>query len=757
MRTEKRLRAAAYIRMSSDKQAASPERQRGELIRLAERENCEIVEWYEDHGISAKESTKRKDFQRLMADAAARKFNAILLFESSRFSREDKYAVMEHWQVLEKAGVQLIDCQRGRLKLDDLGGFISAIVEAHASREEIIKLSARVVSGRLAKARRGERTGGCRVFGYDREFTDEAGKVTRVSFRHKFSKPKEWKFRLVPTDELEALEAVRFIFTSYAAGKPQVSIAQELNRRGVKTRSGGPFGFSTIGSMLANPTYVGTLREGFQSCGEFHRMDAEGGPVIVENAHEPIIPVALWMKVQRRLELNLKPRDSSEPGRFLLPLILRCAECGGPMYVHKRQREGDRDDSYCCPNLHINIARRAVENIVVSHIREQLKSPEVLRDLKAAIAFHRTFSEADIEGEQKKLSDLASQIERVENNLALADTPEDFNAIKGRLAKLREQRAGLASAIETRQATVKLTPEVTKALTCLDDAIEGLDTADRQKLQIALATVIRRVSIRRERFQGAGLRLCAKRSPGNKTLRFDRFHGTIEFEPGVFAADAYSFSLDHFDVDPRWRPMVDWVRDSEKVVMTSEVCKRFRLHASTALKMLKRAQIAGLVKWHGNQRGGWINADVPTEQLPQPAIVAEVADFIRAAGRVVERKEIAQHFGISKTTSLDRVRKAIAAGLIRRIVISDGVHGFVPADAAAAMIGPRKHVAACADFIAAQGRTVPTMEVAQQFGLSRESALSRLWAAEECGLIIRHGGRMGGWRAAPATTQTIAS
>ena len=43
----KQIKAAAYVRMSSDKQEASPERQREEVIRYAESKGYQIVEWYE--------------------------------------------------------------------------------------------------------------------------------------------------------------------------------------------------------------------------------------------------------------------------------------------------------------------------------------------------------------------------------------------------------------------------------------------------------------------------------------------------------------------------------------------------------------------------------------------------------------------------------------------------------------------------------------------------------------------------------------
>ena len=53
---EKLVPAVGYIRMSTDRQENSPERQRAEINKLAERQGYRIVKWYEDHGLTGTES-----------------------------------------------------------------------------------------------------------------------------------------------------------------------------------------------------------------------------------------------------------------------------------------------------------------------------------------------------------------------------------------------------------------------------------------------------------------------------------------------------------------------------------------------------------------------------------------------------------------------------------------------------------------------------------------------------------------------------
>lgn len=82
-------KAAIYIRVSTDKQTV--ENQLRELKRIAEFSGWEIVEVYEDHGVSgAKGKDKRPAFKRLCEDATGRKFNIIMAWSLDRLSRSMK-------------------------------------------------------------------------------------------------------------------------------------------------------------------------------------------------------------------------------------------------------------------------------------------------------------------------------------------------------------------------------------------------------------------------------------------------------------------------------------------------------------------------------------------------------------------------------------------------------------------------------------------------------------------------------------------
>jgi len=79
-------RAALYLRVSTGEQTT--ENQKRELLEVASRAGWEIVEIYEDAGISgAKGRDKRPAFDKLLKDAARRKFDIVASWSVDRLGR----------------------------------------------------------------------------------------------------------------------------------------------------------------------------------------------------------------------------------------------------------------------------------------------------------------------------------------------------------------------------------------------------------------------------------------------------------------------------------------------------------------------------------------------------------------------------------------------------------------------------------------------------------------------------------------------
>jgi DNA invertase Pin-like site-specific DNA recombinase len=82
----KRLRAAVYMRVSSDRQTV--ENQRRDLERMAAHRNWNVVETYTDQGISgSKGRDKRPAFDRMCKDAAHGKLDVVMVWAIDRLGR----------------------------------------------------------------------------------------------------------------------------------------------------------------------------------------------------------------------------------------------------------------------------------------------------------------------------------------------------------------------------------------------------------------------------------------------------------------------------------------------------------------------------------------------------------------------------------------------------------------------------------------------------------------------------------------------
>lgn len=328
MITKLLMLAVGYIRMSTDQQADSPARQRAEIEKLAAKEGYKIIAWYEDHGLTGTESANRPGFLKLLADAKSGTFEAILLYEQSRMSREDIFDAMLHWKILRDAGVRIVTCQRGEMRFDNLGGIITAIVDQHAAREESARLGMRTVSGRLHQIRNGQRLGGS-VFGFDREIYDESNElIKRVHYSEFFKRPDGWASKLVPSLDLTAVDSLKWAFDAASTGKPPSEIAREFNAKGLTTIRGGSFNASNARVLLKNSVYAGTLRAGNNCKGKFGRMDADGVIEILDS-HTAIVDKKVFDLVQD--VTKSRGFKKSFHGTYILSGLLECVHCGHNM------------------------------------------------------------------------------------------------------------------------------------------------------------------------------------------------------------------------------------------------------------------------------------------------------------------------------------------------------------------------------------------------------------------------------------------
>jgi DNA invertase Pin-like site-specific DNA recombinase len=140
----KALRAAMYLRVSRDSQTT--ENQRIVLAKLAERRGFEIVQQYEDQGISGgKGRDKRPAFDQMLKDAMRRRFDVLLIWSMDRLGRSVLH-VAQAMAEMDAAGVALISEQQG---IDGTGPFGRAMMQMATVFAELERsmIRSRVMAG----------------------------------------------------------------------------------------------------------------------------------------------------------------------------------------------------------------------------------------------------------------------------------------------------------------------------------------------------------------------------------------------------------------------------------------------------------------------------------------------------------------------------------------------------------------------------------------------------------------------------------
>jgi DNA invertase Pin-like site-specific DNA recombinase len=146
---------ALYARVSTKDGRQDTENQLIALREYCTKQSWEIAGEYVDHETGG--HSKRPHFQRMFADARARKFDLVLFWSLDRLSREGVSATIGHLERLQDAGVQWRSFTEEYL--DSTGLFRDAVIAILAviAKQERIRRSERA-SAAIARLRRQGKT-----------------------------------------------------------------------------------------------------------------------------------------------------------------------------------------------------------------------------------------------------------------------------------------------------------------------------------------------------------------------------------------------------------------------------------------------------------------------------------------------------------------------------------------------------------------------------------------------------------------------
>lgn len=254
------MRAAEYVRMSTEHQQYSTENQGDKIREYAARRGIEIVRTYADEGKSGLNIGGRLSLQKLIKDVEAGPvdFQMILVYDVSRWGRfqdADESAYYEY--ICKRAGIQVIYCAE---QFENDGSPVSTIVKGvkrAMAGEYSRELSAKVFAGQCRLIELGFRQGGPAGFGLRRVLIDQSGSIKSELSRGEHKSLQTDRVILMPGPETEVATVNQIYRWFIDEGIPESEIATRLNGKGVRTDLDRNWTRSTVREVLSNEKYVG--------------------------------------------------------------------------------------------------------------------------------------------------------------------------------------------------------------------------------------------------------------------------------------------------------------------------------------------------------------------------------------------------------------------------------------------------------------------------------------------------------------------
>lgn len=299
------IRAAQYLRMSSENQRYSTENQETAIAEYARLHGYQVIASYVDVGKSGLSLKGRDALRQLLSDAlgSGRTFDAILVLDVSRWGRFQNPDQAAHYEFLcRQAGLRVIYCAE---PFGDDVAPITTIIK-HLKRvmagEYSRELSEKLIRAHRQQAALGFRQGAKLIYGFRRLLVDATGKPKQVMANGERKALDNDKVIVIPGPP-EELAVIRRIFRLYVRNElSTVEIALRLSKGGIKGHDGLPLSVNTIRTILANELCIGQMTYNRTT----KRLQAPSMKMPESSwtrfrAFDPVVPISQFRRAQDRL------------------------------------------------------------------------------------------------------------------------------------------------------------------------------------------------------------------------------------------------------------------------------------------------------------------------------------------------------------------------------------------------------------------------------------------------------------------------
>ena len=329
-----------YLRVSTEDQAREgfslPE-QKERLETFCKFKGYEIVDYYEDAGISAKTGNYRPEFERLKEDIKSKRINTIIALKLDRITRS-----IFDWEKLMTfldENDAYIDCANDEVNTTNANGKMVSRLLMSVSQNEIERTSERTKIGLAGAIKQGHLPSQAPL-GYKHE-----NKKLVIDYSTK--------------------DVVVRIFELYYNGNSYQTISNILNEEQVLGKTN--WRDSTITAILENEVYKGDFVHGKRT----------KHPTYYENVVEPLVSKEMWEDCQAQKKKNSRAYQRTLTYLFLQKI--RCPRCNNLMGGKAtKKKNGNVYYYYYCNDCKLNLKENVIEEYFENFINEIVEYDSVV-------------------------------------------------------------------------------------------------------------------------------------------------------------------------------------------------------------------------------------------------------------------------------------------------------------------------------------------------------------------------------------------